>query len=130
MKSESPTGPYVDALGKPLLDKDLTTSKEYDPTVLVDNDVDGAAYIVFGHYRAYGGAGGKEKIGNVNFILIVALGNGIAILVDQLKIGDGMVFLYLQKGAVNQFGIDHIGLINRKSFLRFEGIVNQIDDNH
>ncbi|MCF8362666.1 MAG: family 43 glycosylhydrolase [Prolixibacteraceae bacterium] len=49
MVADSPTGPYKDALGKPMLDVDLTTTKEYDPTVLIEND--GTAYIVFGHYR-------------------------------------------------------------------------------
>ena len=49
MVADSPTGPYKDALGKPLLDVDLTPTKEYDPGILIDDD--GAAYIVFGHYR-------------------------------------------------------------------------------
>ena len=49
MVADSPTGPYNDALGKPMLDIDLTPTKEYDPTVLIDDD--GVAYIVFGHYR-------------------------------------------------------------------------------
>lgn len=49
MKGSSPTGPFVDILGKPLLSENLTTGKEYDPTVLVDDD--GIAYIAFGHYK-------------------------------------------------------------------------------
>ena len=49
MVSDKPGGPYIDALGKPLLDVDLTSTKEYDPTVMVDEDDN--AYIVFGHYR-------------------------------------------------------------------------------
>lgn len=49
MVANSPTGKYIDVLGKPMLDVDLTSTKEYDPTVLIDDDA--KAYIVFGHYR-------------------------------------------------------------------------------
>lgn len=49
MVADAPEGPYKDALGKPLMDADLTSTNEYDPTVLVDED--GEAYILFGHYR-------------------------------------------------------------------------------
>ncbi len=49
MVADKPEGPYKDVLNKPLLPSDLTVGKEYDPTVLVDED--GSAYIIFGHYR-------------------------------------------------------------------------------
>jgi hypothetical protein len=51
MVSESPGGPFRDALGRPLLDSGLTTSKEYDPTILTDDDEARTPYIVFGHHR-------------------------------------------------------------------------------
>jgi len=47
MVADDPAGPYHDALGKPILAQDLTPSKEYDPTVLVD---DGIPYLAFGHH--------------------------------------------------------------------------------
>ncbi len=50
MVGSTPTGPFTDALGKPLLPEDLTPGKEYDPTVLIDDDQ--TAYLVFGHFRA------------------------------------------------------------------------------
>jgi arabinoxylan arabinofuranohydrolase len=50
MKSKSPAGPFIDALGKSMLDQSLTTGKEYDPTVLVDDDKSKTGYIAFGHY--------------------------------------------------------------------------------
>lgn len=55
--SDSPGGPFVDALGKPLLDGTLTTTTEYDPAVFIDSD--GSAHILFGGPSwAYGrGAG-------------------------------------------------------------------------
>lgn len=49
--SKSPTGPFRDVLGKPLLDSTLTTSKEYDPTILIDDDSLQTPYILFGHHR-------------------------------------------------------------------------------
>lgn len=51
MISDSPTGPFKDALGKPLLDTGLTSSQEYDPTILTDDDKAKTPYIVFGHHR-------------------------------------------------------------------------------
>ncbi len=44
--ADNPAGPFVDALGKPLLDGTLTPTTEYDPTVFRDDD--GEYYIVFG----------------------------------------------------------------------------------
>jgi len=46
MVADKPEGPYVDALGKPLLPEDLTSTKEYDISVPVDDD--GFGYIIFG----------------------------------------------------------------------------------
>ena len=55
--SDSPGGPFTDALGKPLLDGTLTTTTEYDPAVFIEDD--GSAHILFGGPAwAYGlGAG-------------------------------------------------------------------------
>ena len=50
--SDSPTGPFVDALGKPLLPKDLTETAQYDPTVFVDPDTD-VPYIIWGGGMGY-----------------------------------------------------------------------------
>jgi beta-xylosidase len=50
MISKSPIGPFKDVLGKPMLAEDLTPTKEYDPTVLIDDDE--TAYIAFGHHRS------------------------------------------------------------------------------
>jgi hypothetical protein len=51
MTGDSPTGPFKDALGKPMLNTDLTTTKEYDPTILTDDDAAKSTYICFGHHR-------------------------------------------------------------------------------
>lgn len=52
MVSKSPIGPFKDALGKPLLPQDLMSNKEYDATVLTDNDQHKTPYIAFGHFRS------------------------------------------------------------------------------
>ena len=49
--SDSPTGPWKDPLGKPLLSENLTPTSERDPGILSDDD--GNAYIVFGVWDFY-----------------------------------------------------------------------------
>lgn len=49
MVADQPEGPYKDALGKPLLPKELTDTHEYDISVPVDDD--GEAYIIFGTHN-------------------------------------------------------------------------------
>lgn len=49
--SDSPTGPWKDPLGKPLLSADLTPVEERDPGIIMDDD--GNAYIVFGVWDFY-----------------------------------------------------------------------------
>lgn len=48
--ADRPEGPYVDALGKPLVDRDTPGAKEvvwiFDPGVFIDDD--GSAYLYFG----------------------------------------------------------------------------------
>lgn len=51
MVSDMPQGPFKDALGKPLMSADLTPSKEYDISILTDNDKNKTPYIAFGHHR-------------------------------------------------------------------------------
>lgn len=48
-RSDSPDGPYVDALKHPLVkDKDV---KSYDPTVYVDDDANKTPYLVWGQFQ-------------------------------------------------------------------------------
>lgn len=48
---DSPTGPWKDPLGKPLLDSALTPTDEYDMTVFQEED--GEFYILFGVWEYY-----------------------------------------------------------------------------
>ncbi len=49
MVGSNPAGPFKDALGKPLLADNLTTGREYDPTILMENDAAKTSYIAFGY---------------------------------------------------------------------------------
>jgi arabinoxylan arabinofuranohydrolase len=45
--SDKPTGPFVDAIGAPLVDDPTSNGLDIDPTVFIDTD--GQAYLYFGH---------------------------------------------------------------------------------
>ena len=92
MKASSPTGPFVDALGKPLLNETLTVGKEYDPTLLVDDDPNKTAYIVFGHYR--------NEDPNLNYYIA--------------KLGDDMTSLAETPKAINIIGENNVLMANDK----------------
>lgn len=49
--AESPSGPWRDPLGKPLIAEGLTRTEARDPGILMDED--GAAYIIFGTWDYY-----------------------------------------------------------------------------
>lgn len=60
MTSETPTGPFVDALNGPLIDSSMTDAPEFmgtvpwdniDPTVFIDDD--GSAYLYWGNTHLY-----------------------------------------------------------------------------
>ncbi len=46
--SNNPKGPYVDALGKPLLAENLTPTADYDAAVFIDDDPGRTPYILWG----------------------------------------------------------------------------------
>jgi hypothetical protein len=63
--SDSPTGPYKDAIGKPLIEPSQTKYgrhlwEDIDPTVLIDDD--GQAYLYWGNNAFYGVKLNKDMI--------------------------------------------------------------------
>ena len=48
VSKNGPGGPYIDALGKPLLPQGLVDTACYDPTVFIDDDKNKTPYIMFG----------------------------------------------------------------------------------
>ena len=53
VSENGPGGPYRDALGKPLLPKEIADTACYDPTVFIDDDENKTPYIIFG-YTVFG----------------------------------------------------------------------------
>lgn len=51
LRAPTPTGPFVDVLGRPLFPANATGFKQYDPTIFFD-DVDSKFYIAFGLNQA------------------------------------------------------------------------------
>ncbi|MCR5782619.1 MAG: family 43 glycosylhydrolase, partial [Clostridia bacterium] len=49
VSENGPGGPYVDALGEPLLPQGLVDTACYDPTVFIDDDENKTPYIMFGY---------------------------------------------------------------------------------
>ena len=62
--SDSPGGPFVDKLRKPILPYKLTPTKSYDPTAFIDDDEKKMPYIVFG--TPVGAGGDSYYIGRLN----------------------------------------------------------------
>jgi arabinoxylan arabinofuranohydrolase len=54
MSSSHPGHGFVDALRRPLLPRDLTPTRSYDPTVFVDDDPARTPYIIFGNHVGEG----------------------------------------------------------------------------
>jgi arabinoxylan arabinofuranohydrolase len=49
--ADKPTGPFVDAIGGPLIDSTISNGNDIDPTVLIDDD--GQAYLYWGRQGVY-----------------------------------------------------------------------------
>ncbi len=62
--AKSPSGPFEDVLGRPLLDGSVTSTREYDPAVFIDED--GSAYLLFGGPVWAYGEGAGYFIGRLN----------------------------------------------------------------
>lgn len=77
------------------------------------------------HLRADGFAGGEEKIGHINLVFIVFLGNGLAVLIGKRKIGNNMLVGHILYGCVHQFGIHVRRIVNWKRFFGFQRGIKQ-----
>ncbi|MGL6261450.1 family 43 glycosylhydrolase [Vibrio sp. WXL210] len=70
MSTDGPGGPYKDVLGGPLLKKEMSWNKQYDPTIFIDDD--NTPYIIFG----YTGFGTSYRYAELNDDMI-SLASGI-----------------------------------------------------
>ena len=82
------------------------------------------------HDGANRGAGREEKISDVNAVFERVLCDGIAILVGECEIGDGVVFFDKLNGGVDHLWVDIMRLINLERFLRRERMVNGSNNDH
>ncbi|MBQ3988061.1 MAG: family 43 glycosylhydrolase, partial [Ruminococcus sp.] len=79
VSENGPGGPYIDALGKPLLPQGLVDTACYDPTVFIDDDENKTPYIMFG----YTVVGKKYYIARLNEDMISLAGEPKAVeLID------------------------------------------------
>ena len=73
--------------------------------------------------------GGKKEIGDIYFVLIKILSDAVTVLIDELKIGNSMVFFLMLNCAVDQFKINLRRLIYREDFCGFKDGVKGSHDN-
>ena len=85
---------------------------------------------MIGHDRTDGEACSKEKVGNINVIPKGLLGYGVAILVNETKIGNPMILFDVLNRGIDHFGVYIIGLINPKALFGGQSIVNGRNDDH
>lgn len=123
LTSDSPTGPFVDPLGKPLISRQTPNCADvtwlFDPAVLVDDD--GSAYIYFGGGIPAGrfadpGTGRVVKLGDD---MISLDGEPVAIPIPYLfedsginKIGDTYYYSYCTNWNVDAEGGQKYGFSN------------------
>ncbi len=98
LTSDSPTGPFTDPLGKPLINRNVPTCKDitwlFDPACLVDDD--GQGYLYFGG----GIPSGQEA--NAKTIRVVKLGEDmISLAGDPVLIEAPWVF---EDSGINKIG--------------------------
>lgn len=90
--AEHPYGPYRDMLGGPLLDENLTESRQYDPTVFVDPD-DAKAYLIWGCTQGNG-----YYIAQLQENMISLAEKPRSILIDGKPARDDKSFLHKKNG--------------------------------
>ena len=90
--SDSPAGPFRDALGRPILPEELTPSAQYDPTAFVDED--GSAYLIWGIPD-----GGGYYIAKLNEDMLSLAEEPRSILLDGGLARDDKNFVHKKNGV-------------------------------
>lgn len=123
LTSDSPTGPFVDPLGKALVSRNTPTCDSvlwlFDPAVLVDED--GSAYIYFGGGVPEGNAAHPytARVAKLGADMISLDGEPVAIDPPYLfedsgihKMGDTYYYTYSSNFSVDRAGTEKYGLKN------------------
>lgn len=90
--SEYPQGPFKDALGRPLLEENATSSLQYDPTVFVEDT--GEAYLIWGCMEGNG-----YFIAKLNEDMVSFAEKPRQILIDGGPARDDKSFLHKKNGV-------------------------------
>jgi len=61
---------------------------------------------IIGHNRTNTRSAGKEEINDIDFVPILILSNCFSALIDQFKIGNGMVFISTLHTFIDQSWIE------------------------
>lgn len=95
LSSDSPTGPFVDPIGKALISRDTPTCADvtwlFDPAILMDDD--GNAYIYFG-----GGVPSPDKVSNPGTARVAKLGADMISLDGDPKVIENVPYLFEDAG--------------------------------
>lgn len=93
MSSSHPGHGFADALGRPLLPRDLTPTRSYDPTVFVDDDPEQTPYIIFGNHIGEG-----YFIARLNEDMISLAETPVRLRIDQGCARTDKSFLHKHRG--------------------------------
>ena len=100
LTSDSPTGPFTDPIGGPLISRETPTCAEvtwlFDPAVLMDDD--GENYIYFG-----GGVPSPDKADNPGTARVAKLGEDMISIVGDPKPIENVDYLFEDSG-INKIG--------------------------
>lgn len=100
LQADSPTGPFYDPIGGPLVSREVPTCAEvtwlFDPAVLMDDD--GNAYLYFG-----GGVPSPEACANPGTARVVKLGADMISLDGDPKVIENVSYLFEDSG-INKIG--------------------------
>lgn len=123
LTSDSPTGPFVDPIGKGLITRNTPTCAEvlwlFDPAVLVDDD--GKAYIYFGGGVPWGKIAdpGTARVAQLGDDMISIVGDPVPIDVPYLfedsgihKYGNKYYYTYCTNWQVDAAGTEKFGFVN------------------
>ena len=95
LTSDSPTGPFIDPLDKPLISRAVPTCADitwlFDPAILMDDD--GSAYIYFG-----GGIPNEDKVANPGTARVAKLGEDMISLDGDPVVIDNVSYLFEDSG--------------------------------
>lgn len=102
LESDSPVGPFIDPLGRPLISRQTPTCNEvtwlFDPAVLLDDD--GEAYIYFG-----GGIPSPDKAHNPGTARVAKLGKDMISLESEPVVISDVLYFFEDSGINKINGI-------------------------